>query len=270
MRDPGGALRVGIINIMPRAESYEGYLLRSLGVAPSVVEPVWLRLESHVYSSSDAERVRSRYVPFETALARVRLDGLILTGAPVEELAFHDVRYFDELRAILEHARRQQLRTLGLCWGGLALGHLLGVPKVGFERKLFGVFEEQPLDPDSAITRGLGPSFCCVHSRHSGIDEAELDRAAREGRVRPLVRGSETGYSLFESSDGVFLAHLGHPEYPARRLLEEWQRDTELGRSGIEPPRNYELNEPRATWAAHSDRFFANWLSSLAPQRTSS
>lgn len=268
-RDPDRTLRVGIINIMPRAESYEGYLLRPLAAAPFAVEPVWLRLESHVYSSSDAERVRSRYVPFETALSRARLDGLILTGAPVEELAFHEVRYFDELRAILEHARLTRLHTLGLCWGGLALGHLLGLPKVAFARKLFGVFDERPLDPGSEITRGLGDTFPCVHSRHSGIDEAELERAVRAGVARPLARGSETGYSLFESSDGVFLAHLGHPEYPARRLLEEWQRDTELGRSGIEPPRNYDLNDPRATWAAHSDLFFSNWLSQLARQKAS-
>lgn len=269
-RDPDRTLRVGIINIMPRAESYEGYLLRPLEAAARGVEPVWLRLESHVYSSSDAERVRSRYLPFEAALARLPLDGLILTGAPVEELAFEDVRYFAELRAILEHARRERLCTLGLCWGGLALGHLLGVPKVAFERKLFGVFEERPLDAASDITRGLGDPFPCVHSRHSGIDAVELERAAGEGSLRPLALGSETGYSMFESGDGVFLAHLGHPEYPARRLLEEWQRDTSLGRDGVEPPRNYDLNEPRATWLGQSDRFFANWLSRLQAQRQSS
>src|SRR5690349_5769707 len=87
-REAGGPLRVGIVNIMPRAESYEAYLLRPLRAAAGVVEPVWLRLESHVYSSSDADRVRSRYMPFDEALGRGPLDGLLVTGAPVEELAF--------------------------------------------------------------------------------------------------------------------------------------------------------------------------------------
>ena len=263
-RELGGALRIGIINIMPRAESYEACLLRPLAAAPVAVEPVWLRLESHVYSSSDAERVRSRYVPFDAALGSGSLDGLILTGAPVEELAFDEVRYFGELRAILEHARRRALGTLGLCWGGLALGHLLDVPKVAFEHKLFGVFEERRLDLRNELTNGLGERFPCVHSRHSGIAPAELERAADAGVVRLLAHGAETGYSVFESGDGVFVAHLGHPEYPAPRLLEEWQRDTALGRPGVAPPRNYDLTNPQPIWAPHSDRFFANWLMRLA------
>lgn len=267
-REAGGALRVGIVNIMPRAESYEAYLLRPLGAAAGVVEPVWLRLESHVYSSSDADRVRSRYMPFDEALGRGPLDGLLVTGAPVEELAFDDVRYFGELRAILEHARRHGVRTLGLCWGGLLLGHLLGVPKVAFASKLFGVFEEQRLDADSALLTGLGERFQCVHSRHSGVADVELERAAEAGVLRLLARGAETGYSMFESQDGMFLAHLGHPEYPARRLLEEWERDTALGRAGVQPPRNYDLSEPQATWATSSDRFFSNWLAQLARRAT--
>jgi len=260
---PRSTVRVGIINVMPRAESYEAYLLRPLLGATPLVEPVWIRLESHVYTSSDLERVRSRYVTFQEATEGAPLDGVILTGAPVEELAFEEVRYFPELRAILTEARQSGVSALGLCWGGLALGHLLGLPKVSFERKLFGVFEQQRLDPRHALTRGFGECFPCAHSRHSGIPDAELERARDAGVVQLLAYGSETGYTIFESHDGLFLAHLGHPEYPARRLLEEWQRDVALGRGGIEPPQHYDTAEPQATWTPHCDQLFANWLARL-------
>jgi homoserine O-succinyltransferase/O-acetyltransferase len=255
-----GAARVGIINIMPRAEAYEAYLRRPLDAASVRVEPIWIRLESHVYSSSDIERVRSRYLTFEAAEAAAPLDALILTGAPVEELAFEDVRYFRELRAILEHVRERAVPTLGLCWGGLALGHLLGLSKVLFDKKLFGVFEQRWLDGTHRLARGSGPTFPCTHSRHSGMRDAELEQAADAGLVRLLAHGGDTGYTLFESSDGLQLAHLGHPEYPARRLLEEYERDRAAGRPGVDAPLNYDLNDPQATWEPHSNRLFNNWL----------
>jgi homoserine O-succinyltransferase/O-acetyltransferase len=262
-----GALRVGIINIMPRAESYETYLRRPLVAASVPVDPVWIRLESHIYSSSDLERVRSRYQTFDAARAQAPLDALILTGAPVEELAFEDVRYFSELRAILEHSRERAVPTLGLCWGGLALGHLLGVPKALFEKKLFGVFEQSWLEPTHPLARGSQPHFPCTHSRHSGVLDVELERARDAGLVRLLAHGADTGYTLFESHDRLFLAHLGHPEYPARRLLEEYERDTSAGRAGVEAPLNYDLTHPQATWTPHSDRLFDNWLATISTAR---
>lgn len=256
----GAPLRVGIINIMPRAETYEPYLLRPLEASGLPLEPVWIRLESHVYSSSDGQHV-SRYSTFGEL--RAPLDGLIVTGAPVEELAFEEVRYFRELRAILERSRSSGVSTLGLCWGGLALGHLMGLSKISFGKKLFGVFEQRRLDEWHAVTEGLGAAFPCAHSRHSGIHDAELERARDAGLVHLLAHGPDTGYSMFESFDGLFLAHLGHPEYPAERLKQEWERDTALGRADLDPPHGYDLGAPVASWTPHSDRLFANWLRRL-------
>jgi homoserine O-succinyltransferase/O-acetyltransferase len=258
-------LRVGIINVMPRAETYEPYLTRPLLSAQVSIEPIWIRLESHVYSSSDGERVQ-RYSTFGELTAP--LDGLILTGAPVEELAFEDVRYFRELRGILERVRQSGVSTLGLCWGGLALGHLMGVSKILFPKKLFGVFEQRRLDEWHAITQGFGASFPCAHSRHSGVGDAELERARDAGLIHLLAHGPDTGYTMFESFDGLFLAHLGHPEYPAERLAEEWQRDTRLGRTDLDPPRNYDPESPTAPWAPHCNRLFSNWLQRLQCLRT--
>jgi homoserine O-succinyltransferase len=260
-------LRIGIINVMPRAETYESYLLRPLTASGEAFEPVWVRLASHVYSSSDIEHVRVRYRTFDELAGRVSLDGLILTGAPVEELAFEDVRYFPELRAILQQVRDAGIGTLGLCWGALALGHLLGLPKVSFDRKLFGVFEQRRLDAQHRLTVGLSDPFPCAHSRHSGIPDDELERASDAGLVHLLAYGPDTGYSLFESADGCFVAHLGHPEYPAERLRDEWQRDTALGRTDLEPPRHIDRDQPVATWQPHCDRLFANWLVRLREKR---
>ena len=261
-------LRVGIINVMPRAETYEPFLLRPLRASGLEVEPSWIRLESHTSASSDAEHLRRHYVTFDELGGAAGLDALILTGAPVEELPLEEVRYFQELRGILERARREGLGTLGLCWGGMALGHLLGLPKQRFEQKLFGVFEQRCVDAGGELTQGFGPSFPCAHSRHSGIADAALERASAAGHVRLLVHGAETGYTMFESADGAFVAHLGHPEYPARRLLEEWERDTALGRTDIPPPRHYDRQAPEATWRPHCDRLFYNWLARI--QRSAS
>jgi homoserine O-succinyltransferase len=262
----GAPLRVGIINVMPRAETYEPFLLRPLRAAQIPIAPVWIRLESHVYSSSDAEHVQ-RYSTFGELDAP--LDGLILTGAPVEELAFEEVRYFRELRVILERVRQSGVSTLGLCWGGLALGHLMGVSKILFGKKLFGVFEQRRLDEWHAITKGFGAAFPCAHSRHSGVADAELERARDAGLIHLLAHGTDTGYTMFESFDGLFLAHLGHPEYPAERLAEEWQRDTRLGRTDLDPPRNYDPASPEATWEPHCNRLFQNWLQRLRPLQNS-
>jgi homoserine O-succinyltransferase len=273
LRRVGGAddespLRIGIINVMPRAETYESYLLRPLTASGVPFEPVWVRLASHVYSSSDIGHVRALYRTFDELAGRVSLDGLILTGAPVEELAFEEVRYFPELRAILEHVRDAGIGTLGLCWGALALGHLLGLPKLSFERKLFGVFEQRRLDAQHRLTVGISDPFPCAHSRHSGIPDGELERARDAGLVHLLAHGPDTGYSLFESADGCFVAHLGHPEYPAERLRDEWQRDTALGRTDLEPPLHIDRDHPVATWQPHCDRLFANWLVRLRETRS--
>ncbi len=264
----GARLRVGIINIMPRAETYEAYLTRPLLASRWPVEPRWIRLESHSYTSSDAEHVRRHYSTFDQLLAQTSIDGLILTGAPVEELEFEDVRYFSELVGVLEHVRRRGIGTLGLCWGGMALAWLVGVPKVRLRQKLFGVFEQRRLDEGHVLTERFGERFWCAHSRHSGILDAELVRARDAGLVNLLAHGEEAGYTMFESADGHFVAHLGHPEYAAERLLDEWQRDSARGRSDVERPRNFDVDHPIASWTSHCDQLFDNWLTRLGRARS--
>lgn len=258
--EPDRALRIAIINIMPRAETYEPYLLRPLARVQRPLDLTWIRLTNHAYTSSDLERIARRYVSFDTAIATAPLDGLILSGAPVEELAFRDVHYWAELSEILSYARTHINSTLGLCWGGLALAHMLGLEKTMLAKKLFGVFQNQRLEVSHAIVKDFDDVFWCAHSRHSGIRDAELERARDAGVVKLLTHGGETGYSLFESVDRRFVAHLGHPEYDAQRLVIEWERDSALGRSDVEAPANFDVRNPKNVWRSHRNLLFERWL----------
>lgn len=257
-------LRLGIINIMPRLEAYEPLLLSPLARAPRVVEPLFIRLGSHVYTSSDHDHLDRHYRALDAHLASGPLDGLLLTGAPVEELAFAEVRYFPELQSVLEFARREVTSTLGLCWGAMALAHLCGVDKVLFPRKLFGVYEDRVLVPGHPILDADGGRFVCAHSRHSGARDEELEAAARDGRVRLLSRGEGSGYTLFETPDHRFVMHQGHPEYVAERIAFEWERDRGLGRTDVDPPRDFDPAAPRATWAGHRQSLIDRWLDYLS------
>jgi homoserine O-succinyltransferase len=260
LREDIRALRLGILNIMPKAEAYEFSLLHPLGRSVLQVEPVWIRLRTHRYRSSDSDHLRRLYVTFEEAVERRPLDGLILTGAPVEDMPFERVRYWDEVRQILAYARRRIPITLGICWGGLALARQIGIDKVVFREKLFGVFETRNIDRRHPITGEMDDVFWCPQSRFSGIPDGALERERDRGRVNLLAHSAEAGYTIFESADRRFLMHLGHPEYDARRLVDEYRRDLEAGRPGAAPPRNLDLDHPVNRWKGQGFEFFSQWI----------
>ena len=259
------ALRLGILNVMPSVAAYEPYLLGPLSHSGLSVEPVWLRLRSHVYKSSDPAHLERFYRPLDRALAGGALDGLLLTGAPIEHLPFSEVRYWPELVEILGWARAGGVKgTLGICWGGLALLSTVGVPKILYPRKLFGVHRYRALQPAHPLLAGGDDEFDCAQSRHGGVDDAEVERAAREGRVTPLAHGPAGGYVLSETPDHRFVMHLGHPEYEAARLVHEWRRDREAARTDVDPPHRFDVERPVNTWRAHCTTLFSSWLSRLA------
>ncbi len=253
-------LRIGILNVMPQAETYEFSLLQPLGRSIIQVEPLWIRLESHRYHSSNRKHIDDLYISFEDAIRDDPLDGLILTGAPVEELPYEQVKYWSELCEILRLARTDISSTLGICWGGLALAKMLGIEKVLYPTKLFGIFQNRSLERDHRITGGTDDVFWCPQSRHAGIMDADLEAAAREGAVRLLSYASETGYSIFESTDQRYLMHLGHPEYEPGRLVTEYERDRALGRHGVEAPANLSIEDPINIWRSHRNEFFSQWI----------
>lgn len=254
------ALRIGIMNIMPQAEDYEYSLLFPLGRPLIQIEPVWLRLKTHRYNSTSKSHLDQFYVTFDEAIREQRLDGLIITGAPVEEMPFEKIYYWDEVQEILEYARKNVASTLGICWGGLALARFLGMEKEKYDRKKFGVYEVKNIDPSHRVTGELDDVFYCPVSSHSGIPDAVLEKEQKKGNVNLLAHSNQAGYLIFESSDQKFLMHLGHPEYANDRLIIEYRRDRKKNRDDVAPPENIDLKNPVNRWRGHCLEFFSQWI----------
>ena len=252
-------LRIGILNIMPLGEKYEFNILHPLGLSVLQLEPIWIRLESHNYKSWEPKHVDDIYVTYEEAMRDQPLDGLILTGAPVETIDYEDVHYWEEIKTILSDARKNIPSTLGLCWAGFVMAYLEGVKKLNYDHKLFGVFELKNLAPDHPIMGELDDVFFCPQSRHAGMPDEAMEEASESGRLKLLAYGPEAGYSIFSTTDDRFIAHTGHPEYNANRLAEEAKRD--LGNPEVPAPVNFDFNNPINRWRSHRNTFFAQWVS---------
>ena len=252
-------LRIGILNIMPLGEKYEFNILHPLGLSVLQLEPIWIRLESHNYKSWEPKHVDDIYVTYEEAMRDQPLDGLILTGAPVETIDFEDVYYWEEIKTILSDARKNIPSTLGLCWAGFVMAYLEGVKKLNYDHKLFGVFELKNLAPDHPIIGELDDVFFCPQSRQAGMPDEAMEEASESGRLKLLAYGPEAGYSIFSTTDERFIAHTGHPEYNATRLAEEAKRDH--GNPEVPAPANFDFNNPLNLWRSHRNTFFAQWVS---------
>jgi len=252
-------LRIGILNIMPLGEKYEFNILHPLGLSVLQLEPIWIRLESHNYKSWEPKHVDDIYVTYEEAMRDQPLDGLILTGAPVETIDFEDVYYWEEIKTILSDARKNIPSTLGLCWAGFVMAYLEGVKKLNYDHKLFGVFELKNLAPDHPIIGELDDVFFCPQSRHAGMTDEAMEEASESGRLKLLAYGPEAGYSIFSTTDDRFIAHTGHPEYNATRLAEEAKRDH--GKPEVPAPANFDFNNPLNRWRSHRNIFFTQWVS---------
>lgn len=260
LREDIRALRIGILNIMPKVETYEFSLLHPLGRSIMQIEPVWIKLKTHKYQSSDQSHLEKMYITFEEAVSKNHLDGLILTGAPVEEIPFEEVSYWEEITRILRYARQNIASTLGICWGGLALAKFLGIDKEVYPEKVFGVFETVNLDRNHPITGDMDDVFYCAQSRHAGIPDEKLELERDRGTIHLLAHAKEAGYTIFESTDQRFLIHLGHPEYEPKRLIEEYLRDKNKGRADVKEPRNLDINNPVNTWRSHRTELFSQWI----------
>jgi homoserine O-succinyltransferase len=260
LREDIRALRIGILNIMPQADTYEFNLLQPMGYSVIQVEPVWIRLKMHAYTSTSHEHLKSLYVSFKESVKDARLDGLIITGAPVEEIPFEQISYWNEILRILKYARNNITCTLGICWGALAMAKSLGIDKQIYENKVFGVFPTRNLDVTHGITGGMGDVFWCPQSRHSGLKNEDVEHAAHTGVVKPLASSEPGGYVILESTDRRFLMHLGHPEYRSGRLVEEYLRDKKAGLANVLPPVNVDLENPLNTWRTHRTEFFSQWI----------
>jgi len=252
-------LRIGILNIMPLGEKYEFNILHPLGLSVLQLEPIWIRLKSHNYKTWESKHLNEIYVTYEQANSYQPLDGLILTGAPVETIRFEDVHYWEEISSILHNARENIPSTLGLCWAGFVMAYLEGIDKFNYNKKLFGVFELKNLAPNHPIIGELDDVFFCPQSRHAGIPDEAMEEAEKDGKIKLLAYGDEAGYSIFSTADDRFIAHTGHPEYNATRLADEAKRDNE--NPNVPSPKNFNFKNPINRWRSHRNTFFSQWVS---------
>lgn len=254
-------LRIGILNLMPQAEAYEHSILSRLGRSRKEIWPVWIRSEVHGYGSSNKDHLSRHYTVFSDAIREQPLNGLIITGAPVEKLPFGEVRYWEEISQIMDYAWKNIPGTMGLCWGGLAMAKFLGIGKAVHEKKIFGVFPSQNLNTSHPVTGSSGNPFYCPQSRYAGFDEAELKEAEAAGKVELLAFAEETGHFIFSATDKNFIGHIGHPEYTVERILFEYHRDQKAGLKTV--PEYFNVDKPSYNWKDSGTSFFTNWVDRL-------
>ena len=243
-------LRVAILNLMPKKVETETQILRLISKSPLQVSCDFMRVSSHESTHVSADHLVKFY------------DGLIITGAPVEHMAFEDVDYWDEFCEIVDWSQTHVFSTMFLCWGALgALWHLYQIPKRQLGAKLFGVFQQRLCDEYSFLTNGFDEVHYMPHSRHAAIDTTEL---AKHPELHVLSEGFTSGPALLATRDFHEVYVTGHFEYGRDTLADEFWRDFHKGLP-IRVPENYfpeddPEKQPLFTWRAHANLLYRNWL----------
>lgn len=250
-------LRIALLNLMPDKITTETQIARVLGATPLQVELELLRISDHVSKNTSAGHIAEFYRPWTDVRAE-RFDGLIVTGAPVEQIPFEEVTYWDELRHIFDWSQVNVHRTLNVCWGAMAaLHHFHGVPKHGLAAKASGVFRHENRAPASPWMRGLPDVFDVPVSRWSEVRAADLP----EGRgLRVLADSAETGLCLIDDPAHRALHMVNHLEYDTLTLAGEYARDE----GGYMPRHYFPGDDPQAapvnTWRGHGHLLYGNWI----------
>ncbi|RPH56297.1 MAG: homoserine O-succinyltransferase [Chloroflexi bacterium] len=262
-------LRVAILNLMPTKVATETQLLRLLGNSPLQVDVTLLHMATHDHKNVVFEHLLAHYYSFGQVKHR-KFDGLIITGAPVEQMPFDEVDYWPELVEIMDWANTNVYATLYVCWGAQAgLYHRYGIPKYPLERKMFGVFPHRVLDRYTKLLRGFDDIFYAPHSRHTEIRRADIEPVPQ---LQIVAESDEAGVYVVKEHGGRHIYVTGHSEYDPFTLKSEYDRD--IGKSlPIHVPLNYYPNddptkEPVVRWRGHSNLLFSNWLNYYVYQVT--
>ena len=262
-------LKIIILNLMPLKISTETDLLRLLSNSPLQIEIDFMKIKGHTPKNTPSDHMRAFYQNFDE-LNDKKYDGMIITGAPVEQLDFEDVTYWDEMKQILDWAEHHVTSSLFICWAAqAALFHYYGVPKYPLEKKKFGVFEHALSDPKLPIFRGFDDLFYVPHSRHTEIKEEDINKV---DVLKVIATSEEAGVSIVKAKNGKQLFITGHSEYSRHTLDSEYKRDKEKN-SPIEIPLNYYKdnnpdNSPEMRWRSTANLLFANWLNYYVYQET--
>ena len=262
-------LQVCILNLMPVKQDTELQLLRALSNTPLQVDVTFLMVTSHVSLNTSANHLNHFYTTFEQ-IAGQRFDGLIITGAPVEDIAFEEVDYWQEVCAIMDWAEKHVTSTLHICWGAQAgFYHYYGIQKQLLPEKLFGLYSHKVQNRKVPLVRGFDDFFLAPHSRHTETPAAAIHQC---DQITVLAESQEAGVFLAYAENGKKIFVNGHPEYDRYTLDAEYKRDLGKGLP-IHIPRNYypdddPAQKPALQWRSHSNNLYTNWLNYYVYQAT--
>ncbi len=257
-------MRIALLNLMPEKIKTETQIARVLGSTPLQVEMTLLKLGTHVSKTTPQQHLLDFYHPWET-LRGQKFDGLIITGAPIEKLAFEEVTYWDELVEILEWSRRHVHGLFNLCWGAqAALYHFYGIPKHLLPSKRFGIYRHRVLNRGSLLMRSLDDQLSVPVSRHTENRRDDIDSF---GQLEVLLDSEEVGVCLIYDVQRRHVHMFNHLEYDTTTLDEEYRRDLANG-DAVGLPRNYYQDDDPAktlvnTWRSNGHTLYANWINLL-------
>ncbi len=262
-------LKILLLNLMPKKIETETQLSRLLGNSPLQVELELIHTKSHKSKNTPAEHLLAFYKTFDDVKHRT-FDGLIITGAPVENMPFEEVEYWDELCEIMEWSKTHVHSTFHICWGAQAgLYYHFGIDKKPLDKKMFGVFKHKADYKRSILFRGFDDEFMVPHSRHTTVDIEDVKKVPE---IKILASSEEAGVYAMATAEGKQIFITGHSEYDANTLANEYFRDLGEGKP-IEIPKNYfpddnPENEPVVTWRSHANLLYSNWLNYFVYQTT--
>ena len=262
-------LKILLLNLMPKKIETETQLSRLLGNSPLQVELELIHTKSHKSKNTSAEHLLAFYKTFDD-IKHKTFDGLIITGAPVENMPFEEVNYWDELCEIMEWSKTHVQSTFHICWGAQAgLYYHFGIEKKPLDKKMFGVFKHKADYKKSILLRGFDDEFMVPHSRHTTVDVEDIKKVPE---IKILASSEEAGVYAMSTAEGRQIFITGHSEYDANTLANEYFRDLNEGKP-IEIPKNYfpddnPENEPVVTWRSHANLLYSNWLNYFVYQTT--
>ncbi len=262
-------LKIAIVNLMPTKEVTETQLLRLLSNTPLQIDITLVQMEGHV-SKNTSQSHLDRFYKSSSEILKEKFDGMIITGAPVEQIPFEDVDYWKELCSIMDYAKENVFSTLYVCWGSMAgLYHHYGVPKYPLEKKMSGIFMNERSTENEPLLRGFDDTFPIPQSRHTTIKKEDILKVPE---LEILAESAEAGVTIVKSKDNRQIFMTGHLEYDTMTLAEEFYRDTDKGMK-VPLPKNYfptnNVNRmPTSYWRSTAHLFYTNWLNYYVYQET--
>jgi homoserine O-succinyltransferase len=262
-------LRIAVLNLMPVKITTETDLIRLLSNNPLQLELDLIKISGHTPKNTTAEHMQEFYTDFDL-IKNKKYDGLIVTGAPVEQIEFEDVTYWEEMKKIFDWAEHHVQSSLFICWASMAaLFHYYAIPKYPLDQKMFGVFHHTPVDPKLPIFRGFDDEFHMPHSRHTEIRAEDIQEIAD---LELISSSEESGVGIVQEKGGRKLFVTGHFEYSTYNLQDEYQRDILRGLRIEIPKHYYKKNDPKKNpvvrWRGLANLFFSNWLNYYVYQQT--